>query len=75
MVGFNGILTIVGYLTPNPFYTYLLNIFVFLTHFVDNISKRAWAIFFFFCRHLNGFKYFYLIRIILFSINQLFAHS
>ena len=26
LVGFYGILTIVGYLMPNPFYTYILNI-------------------------------------------------
>ena len=26
LVGFNGITTIVGYLIPNPLYTYILNI-------------------------------------------------
>ena len=28
-VGFNGISTIVGYLMPNPLYTYILNIYDF----------------------------------------------
>ena len=28
-----------------------------------------------FCRDLNGFSYFYQIRIILFTINHLFVHS
>ena len=27
LVGFNGIPTIVGYLMPNPVYTYILNIY------------------------------------------------
>ena len=29
----------------------------------------------FFCIQLNGFKYFYQIQMILFTINHLFAHS
>ena len=43
LVGFYGISTIVGYLMPNPFYTYILNIYDLWTHFVDNILKWAWA--------------------------------
>ena len=30
LVGFYGIWTIVGYLTPNPLYTYILNIYDFV---------------------------------------------
>ena len=50
-------------ITPRapPFYTYIWDIF-----------KQAWV---FFGTELNGFTYFYLIRIILFTINYLFAHS
>ena len=39
-------------------------------HFIDSIFKQAWAHFFI---QLNGFKYFYLIQIII--INHLFAHN
>ena len=39
LVGFHGISTIVGYLMPNSVYTYVLNIYDLLTHFVDNIFK------------------------------------
>ena len=42
-------------------------------HFVDNISKQTWA--HFFCTRLNVFIYFYLIQIILYTKNDLFAHS
>ena len=45
-VGFYRISTIVGYLMPSPLYTYILNIYDFYTHFVDNIFNRAWAHFF-----------------------------
>ena len=44
LVGFYGISIIVGYLMPNPFYTYISNIYQtydFLSHFVDNIFKQA----------------------------------
>ena len=37
---------IVGYLMPNPIYTYILNIYDWQTHFVGNIIKWAWAHFF-----------------------------
>ena len=57
LFGFYGISTIVGYLMPNPLYTYILNIYDFKTHFVDNISEWAYAIFF--GTQLNGFKYCY----------------
>ena len=40
-------------------------------HIFYNIFK--WA--HFLCTLLNGFKYFYLIQIILFTINNFFAHS
>ena len=39
----------------------------YTTGIVDNIFKRAWAV--------NGFDYFYLIWIILFTFNHLFSHS
>ena len=39
LVGFYGISTIVGYLMPNPVYTYIL----FVNTFVDNIFKWAQA--------------------------------
>ena len=38
-----GISTIVGYLMPTPVYTHILNMHI-LTHFIDNIFKRAWAL-------------------------------
>ena len=41
-VGFYGISTIVGYLMPNPLYTYILNIYDLFTHFYD-IFKQARA--------------------------------
>ena len=74
LVWFYGILSIVGYLMPNSFYTYILDMNDFFTHFVDNIFKRNWS-HFFFCIQLNGFIYFYLIRIILYTSNCLIAHS
>ena len=37
MVGFYGISTLVGYLMPNLFYTYILNIGFVNAYFVDNI--------------------------------------
>ena len=39
--------------------------YIFLKHIVDNIFKRTWADYF--CTQLNGFTYFYLILIILFT--------
>ena len=56
-VGFYGISTIVGYLMPNALYTYILNIYDLWTYFVDNILKRACALFY---TQLNGFKYCYI---------------
>ena len=44
----------------------------FKTRFLDNVFKRTWTRFF---TELNGFTYFYLIGIILFTINYLFAPS
>ena len=55
------------------FYAYISNI-RFLNTFLENIFKWALAHFFVFCTQLNGFTYFYLIRIILFTVNLLFAH-
>ena len=46
LVGFYGILTIVGYLLPNPVYSCILNIYDLLTHFIDNSFKRVWIFFF-----------------------------
>ena len=60
---------LVGYLMPNPFYAYILNIW-FLTTF----SKEP-ELFFFLNTKLNGFTYFYLIWIILFTIDHLSAHN
>ena len=36
LIGFYGI---VGYLMPNPLYTYILNIYMIFKYFVDNILK------------------------------------
>ena len=69
LIWFYGISTIVDYLMTNPFLIIYMN--YFQTHFVDNIFKRAW----FFFSQLYGLNYFYLIRMILFTINDLFAHS
>ena len=41
LVGFYGISTIVGYLMPNPLYTYISNIYDLQTYFVDNILIRS----------------------------------
>ena len=42
-VGFDDTLTTVGYLMPNPVYTYILNIYMICEHIVicDKILKRA----------------------------------
>ena len=55
LVGFYGISTIVGHLMPNPFYTYILNIW-FLTHVVDTYLNEHELTFF---KQFNGFTYFY----------------
>ena len=68
---FHGISTVVGYSIPNLVNTYLLDIYMICKHFVDNISNKPSS---FFAR-LNGFKYSYPIRVILFTINDLFARS
>ena len=62
LVWFYGMSNIVGYLMPNSLYTYTLNIWDLYTHFVDNILNEPKLIFL----HtvFNGFKYFYLTRII-----------
>ena len=39
MVCFYGISAIVGYLMPNPVYTYRLDIYDLLRHFINNILK------------------------------------
>ena len=70
LVWFYGISTIVGYLMPDPVFTYMLNIW-FVNAFSWCIFIHAWA--HFFCSQLNVFKYCYLIWIILFNINHLFA--
>ena len=68
--------TIVDYLMPNPLNTYIWNIWFVNTFCREHIktSLSSFFFFFFFCTQLNGFKYCYLIRIILFTINRLFAH-
>ena len=71
-VGLYGIPTIIGYLMPNHVYTYILDIYELLPHFVDNFSSEPKILF---CAQLNGFMYCYLIRIIPFIINHLLAHS
>ena len=53
LVSLNGISTIVGYLMPNPLYTYTLDIYDLLTHFVGNIFKRAHS--------LHAFRWFQVI--------------
>ena len=70
LVGIYGISTIVGYSVPNPFYTYILNIISKHALKIKNL-KQARALFF---TQLNSFIY-YLIRIIIFTINHLFAES
>ena len=44
LVGLYGISTIVGYLMPNPLYTYEL--YMICKHIVDDIFKQTWAKFF-----------------------------
>ena len=39
--------TLVGYLMPNPVYTYISNIYNSLRYFIDNIFRCVWAHFFF----------------------------
>ena len=53
------------------FYIYINYIWL-VKNFADYIFKQAWAHFF---QQLNSFKHFSLIRIILLTINHLFAHS
>ena len=72
LVGFYGISTIVGYLMPNPLYTYILDIYDLKTVFVDNILKQVRVLS---CTQFNGFKYCYLRKIILFTFNHFFVHS
>ena len=43
LIEFYEISTLVGYLMPNPVYTYILDKYDLLTQFADNIIKRAWA--------------------------------
>ena len=43
LVWFSDISTIVGYLMPNPLYTYISNIYGLSTHFLNNSFKRVWA--------------------------------
>ena len=43
LIGFYGLLTLIGYLMSNPLYTYILNIYDLCTHFVDNIFEWALA--------------------------------
>ena len=75
-VGFYGIITIIGNLMPHTLHTYISNICLLLPHFLDSIFKRVCDKFFFiFGVHLNCFKYCYPIRIILFTLNHLFARS
>ena len=59
LVWFYGISTIVGYLMPNPVYTYIK--YIICKRFVDNILNEPELIF---CTQLNGFKYFNLLLII-----------
>ena len=40
-VWFDGISNMVGYLIPNPIYTYILDIYDLYIHPVDNIFKLA----------------------------------
>ena len=71
LIGFYGLSTIVSYLMPNLLYTYILNMIcnhiLLITFF--NESELI------FITQLNGFKYFFLTRIILFATNLFFAHS
>ena len=53
LVWFYGILTIVGFLMPNPLYIYIYD---FSTHFIDNIFKRTRVLF---CTQLKGFTHFF----------------
>ena len=62
LVGIYSISIILGYLMLNPFYSYILNIW-----FLNEPEPI-------FCSQLNRFTYFYLNRIIVLTINNLFAH-
>ena len=56
---------------PNPVYTHISNMIckhILLITFLDEPAVI-------FSAQLNGFRYFYLILIILFTINHLLAHS
>ena len=39
LVWFYGVSTIVGYLIPNPLYTYISNIYIWFENIVNNILK------------------------------------
>ena len=54
-VGFYGISTIVGYLMPNPVYTYILNIYVICKHILYIKFLNEPDLFF-----AHGFKYCYI---------------
>ena len=71
MVGFHGILSMVGYLMSNPHYTYISNIIRKHILFVTFLNKLE----FIFFTQSDVFKHFDLIRIIEFTINHLLAHS
>ena len=67
LVAFYGISTIVGYLMPNPLYTYIY--YMICKQNLLNMSKLI------FSTQLNDFKYCYQIRIILLTINNLLAQN
>ena len=75
LVGFYGISTIVGYLIPNLFLYIYIKYMISKHILLKTFLNESEFIFFFFCIQLNGFTYLWLIWIILFTINHLFAHS
>ena len=63
---------ILDVLWPNAFYTYILNIEFLNTFYRQHFLMSQVS---FFPLQLNGFIYFYLIQIILFTINHLFVQN
>ena len=57
---------------PNILYKYILNIYIWLVIMLITFLNESEHIF---CTQLNDLQYIYLIQIILFTINHLFAHG
>ena len=88
LVVFYGISTLLGYLMPNPVYTYILYIYdlkvnsLYVRLFLNEpelicLHTVDWfqVLLFIVCTQLNSFKFCNSTLISLFNINNLFAHS